>query len=166
LKKKGPCMVYSSDLKSDAKDVKPVFDKILVVELFEGQELQFEAIAQLGFGKDHVKWQGAVVGYKNKPLVIIEKDVAPNNEFVEHCPAGILKIDGNKLVCTDPLKCILCMQCVEISEEKIKVETEENSFIFNVETASGLKPEEIVLTATEILESKLNEFNKSLKKLK
>jgi hypothetical protein len=44
--------------------VKPVFDNIPIVELFEGEELQFEANAQLGKGKTHAKWQGAVVGYK------------------------------------------------------------------------------------------------------
>jgi DNA-directed RNA polymerase subunit D len=64
LKKKGPGMVYSGDLKSKDKSVQPVFDKIPIVELFEGEELQFEAIAQLGLGRDHVKWQAAVVGYK------------------------------------------------------------------------------------------------------
>jgi len=64
LKKKGPGMIYSGDLKTKAKDVKPVFDNIPIVELFEGEELQFEAIAQLGKGKTHAKWQGVVVGYK------------------------------------------------------------------------------------------------------
>jgi DNA-directed RNA polymerase subunit D len=166
LKKKGPCMVYSGDLKSDAKDVKPVFDKIPIVELFEDQKLQFEAIAQLGFGKEHAKWQGAIVGYKNKPIITIGRDVEPKDEYVMHCPAKILKINGNKLVVTDPLKCSLCMQCVEASDGKIKVEADENSFIFNVETACGLSPEEIVLIATEVLENKLDEFSKNLRKLK
>lgn len=166
LKKKGSCMVYSGDLKSNAKDVKVVFDKIPIVELFENQELQFEAIAQLGFGKDHVKWQGAIVGYKNKPNVVIGRGVGAKNEYANSCPVKILKIDGNKLVVTDPLKCILCMQCVEASENEIKVEGVEDSFIFNVETASGLSPEEIVITAAEILENKLKEFEKDLKKLK
>lgn len=64
LKKKGPTVVYSGDLKSKAKDVQPAFDKIPLVELFEGQELQFEAIAQLGRGRSHAKWQAAAVGYK------------------------------------------------------------------------------------------------------
>lgn len=63
LKKKGPGMVYSGDLKTNDKDVKPVYDKIPIVELFENQELRFEATAILGIGREHVKWQGAVVGY-------------------------------------------------------------------------------------------------------
>jgi DNA-directed RNA polymerase subunit D len=66
LKKKGPGIIYSGDLKTKAKDVKPVFDNIPIVELFEGEEIQFEAIAQLGMGKTHAKWQAAVVGYKQE----------------------------------------------------------------------------------------------------
>src|SRR3989344_301871 len=72
LKKKGPGVVYASDMKTKAKDVQPVFDKIPIVELFENQELQFEAIAQLGTGKKHVKWQAAIVGYRNPQTVTID----------------------------------------------------------------------------------------------
>jgi len=64
LKKKGSCMVYSEDLKSSDKGVKPVYDKIPIVELMENQELEFEATAQLGMGKEHAKWQGAIVGFE------------------------------------------------------------------------------------------------------
>jgi len=63
LKKKGPCMVYSGDLKSGDPSVKPRYDKIPIVELFEGEELELLAYARLGRGREHAKWQGAVVGY-------------------------------------------------------------------------------------------------------
>ncbi len=125
LKKNGPSMVYSGDLKSKAKDVQPAFDNIPIVELFKDQDLEFEAVAQLGLGKDHTKWQGAVVGYKNKPL----KETSRKDE----------------------------------SEE---TKYQEDAFIFDVETASGLKPEEIVLSAAEVLEEKMKGFDKELKKLK
>lgn len=64
LKKKGPCTVYSGDLVSSDKNVKPVSEKIPIVKLKEEQELELEATAQLGLGKEHAKWQGAVVGYE------------------------------------------------------------------------------------------------------
>ncbi len=114
LKKKGPAVVYSGDLKSTDKDVKPVYEKIPITELFENQEIQFEATAQLGTGRKHAKWQAAVVGYDSET-------------------AG---------------------------------KSDEDSFKFTVETSSGLKPEEIVSTAAEILEKKMSEFVKQIKKLK
>lgn len=166
LKKKGPSMVYSGDLKSTAKDVRPLFDNIPIVELFENQELQFEATAQLGIGKEHVKWQGAVVGYKNKPKITIGKNVEPRSEYVESCPMGILKVESNKLIISDPLKCSLCLQCAEVTDNKISVGAVEDSFVFNVESVCGLTIEDVVLTAGEILEKKVDEFRKKIKKLK
>jgi len=109
LKKKGPSMVLSGDLKSADKDVKPVYDNIPIVELFGDQELQFEATAQLGTGREHVKWQGAVVGYKQEA---------------------------------------------------------EGNFVFNVESVSGLRVENVVMRAADVLEDKIKEFQKSLKKIK
>lgn len=125
LKKKGPSMVYSGDLKSRAKDVQPVFDKIPVVELFEDESLEFEATAQLGLGKENIKWQGGIVGYKNKPVKEVPK-----------------------------------------KEENEETKYMEDTFVFNVESVSGYSPEELVLTAAGILEDKMNEFDKNLKKLK
>ncbi|MBI2578263.1 MAG: DNA-directed RNA polymerase subunit D [Candidatus Aenigmarchaeota archaeon] len=65
LEKTGPCMVKASDIKSSDDSVQPADPEIPIVELYENQRLKFEAIAQLGFGKEHAKWQAAVVGYKN-----------------------------------------------------------------------------------------------------
>jgi DNA-directed RNA polymerase subunit D len=109
LNKKGPCVVYSGDLESEDESVKPVFDKIPIVELLEGQEIELIAYARLGYGREHIKWQGAVVGYS---------------------------IDDN------------------------------GKITFEVESCSGLKPEEIVLMATEVFEKKLKEFKTQLSKLK
>ncbi len=168
LKKKGPSIVYSDDLKSSDKSVRPAVDKIPLVELFEEQELQFVAIAQLGLGKTHTKWKGAVVGYKNMPQIKI-KDVDKKDlkKFVEICPRYVFKISGNKLVVTDPVKCSLCMQCVDVSKRgEIEVTPAEDAFVFNVESASGLKPDELVLLAAEDLGGKMKAFQKALKKIK
>ncbi len=97
LKKKGPCIVYSEDLKSSDKNVKPVYDKIPIVELSEGQELEFEASAELGLGKEHAKWQGAVVGYEisgpksNKFTFIVESVCGLSAEEVVKKSIEVLK---------------------------------------------------------------------------
>lgn len=166
LKKKGPGMVYSGDLKSTDKEVKPVFDKIPIVELFEGQSMEFEATAQLGLGKEHAKWQGSVVGYKNQAEITIGRDAESKAEYAGVCPVNVFGIESNKLVVKRPLDCILCMQCVEASDGKIKVVPAEDNLVFKVESASGLPPEDVVLDAAEALENKLNEFGKEVKKLK
>lgn len=156
LKKKGPGMVYSGDLKSDSKDVKPIFDDIPIVELFNDQELQFEATAQLGFGKVHTKWQGAVVGYQENPTVI-KKEVKP-------CPVHKLVPFRNGYLVKKG-DCEMCMDCVEEASKKGGVE-KIGGFIFNVESVCGLHAQDVVLSAADILDKKFSEFSKDLKKLK
>ena len=167
LSKKGPCMVYSGDLKSRAKDVKPVFDNIPIVELFEGEELEFEAIAQLGFGREHVKWQASIVGYKNSPLVTIIPKDKNYEKYLKLCPRGHVFKVGNKIVITGIDDCTLCQKYKEISKgDEVKVEDGEDIFVFNVESVSGWKAEEVVLEALDQLEKRLKEFKKKLKKVK
>ena len=64
LNKKGPGIVYSGDLKSNDPKVVPAYDKIPLVKLTEKQSVKLEAIAELGFGKDHVKWQAGLASYE------------------------------------------------------------------------------------------------------
>ena len=99
LKKKGPAVVYAGDMKSKAKDVQPVFEKIPIVELFEGEELQFEAIAQLGTARKHAKWQSAVVGYKyegNDFIFNIESVSGNSPEEIVAAAANVLEEKANE----------------------------------------------------------------------
>ncbi|MBI2005284.1 MAG: DNA-directed RNA polymerase subunit D, partial [Candidatus Aenigmarchaeota archaeon] len=157
LKKKGPGMVYVGDLKSRAKDVIPVFDKMPIVELFEDQEMEFEAIATLGLGKEHSKWQGAVVGYTNL--------------FEAKSKAGEMKLCGNHLFYVKDVKGIMvqpveCALCKSLNEDSDAFKTIDDSFLFSIETASGLDTEDIVMESAGILEEKIKEFDKAVKKLK
>jgi DNA-directed RNA polymerase subunit D len=168
LKKKAPGMVYSGDLKSESPDVKPVFDKIPIVELFEEQELEFEAIAQLGFGKDHAKWQGAVVGYKGVPQIKIDaKRCNGCGVCVKRCVKKILTLKNKKVRVTSTLDCNLCLQCVDFCPKKaIEVKASEEDWVFNVESVCGLKVKDVVVAAADILDQKLENFSKNLRRLK
>ena len=64
IDKTGPCTVKAGDMKTTDDSVKPADENIPIAELLENQKLVFEATAQLGYGKDHAKWQAAVVGYE------------------------------------------------------------------------------------------------------
>ncbi len=51
--------VLSSDLISEDEDVKPISDKIPIVDLAPGQRVKLEAYARLGRGSEHAKWNSS-----------------------------------------------------------------------------------------------------------
>jgi DNA-directed RNA polymerase subunit D len=168
LKRVGPGTVVSGDLRSRAKDVQPLFEGIPIVELLGEQELELEATAQLGLGREHAKWQGAVVGYKNKPRVGINTQACDGcGACLPKCPQKILQKSQKMIKVADPLRCSLCSQCVEVCpRDAIKVEPVEDAFVVNVESACGLDVRQVVMSAAQVLESKLREFGTQLGKLK
>ena len=161
VEKEGPCIVTAGDMKSDA-DAASIDPNIPIVELLERQKIKFSATAQLGFGKEHVKWQAAVVGYQNFPIVRVNPEKA-SPEIADVCPTHVFeKRDGKPRVAKES-SCILCMRCVEASDG-VTVKADENSFIFTVESVSGLKPREIVESALDVLEQKAEDFLAEAKK--
>ena len=63
LVKKGPCTVYSGDLKSNDPKTTVTDTNIPITKLLENQKVKIEAIAMLGKGKEHAKWQTGVISY-------------------------------------------------------------------------------------------------------
>jgi len=53
--------VYSGDLVSEDREVRPVSESIPLVKLVQGQSVKLEAYARLGRGKEHAKWQPCTV---------------------------------------------------------------------------------------------------------
>lgn len=64
LKGEGPIMLYSRDLQSMDPEIVPAFDNIPLIYLAAGQEVEIEAWAVMGKGKEHVKWQPGHSFYK------------------------------------------------------------------------------------------------------
>ncbi|MEM5820948.1 MAG: DNA-directed RNA polymerase subunit D [Candidatus Aenigmatarchaeota archaeon] len=104
LYKKGPGYVYSGDLKTSDESVKPIYDKIPITYLNEDEEIELEAIAQLGLGKEHAKWQAGNCGYSYN----------------------------------------------------------DSEFIFNIETTSYYKPEELFEEAINVIIEKLEELKQKI----
>lgn len=163
LKKEGPGTVYSKDMKSTSKNVKPLYNKIPIVELDKGQKLDLEAVATLGKGEEHAKWQASNPSYKYYPEIEIDtKKCDLCGECVKSCPKNILKKGKTKILIKKPEECSICRECVEKCKPKaITVKGNENRFLFRIESVSGLEPGKILRQGLDILESKLKKVKKA-----
>lgn len=167
LKKKGPATVYSGDLVSDDIEVYPVDENIPLTKLTNDQEIELEAIAVLGIGKEHAKWQPTTAcGYKYKPIITIDKDKCENCGLcAEKCIRNVLELDGTIKI-KNIIECNMCKNCMEACDvDAIKVSSDDSSFIFNIETDGSLTVEEVIEKASLVMEKKLDDFIKSLDEL-
>jgi len=160
--------VYSGDLIPDDPGIVPVSDKIPIVKLAPGQRLRLEAYARLGKGKDHAKWQPvSLCIYRYLPRIKIDfKSCDLCGKCVDICPKRILKIEEGKVQVKDLYECTLCRDCVDIcvvEPPAIKVEWDENAFIFEIESTGALPVERIIIEAFKVFERKFSDFMDELR---
>ena len=159
LKETGPKVVYSGDLTSQDSKIVPVHDRIPLLKLRDGEEVELEAIAQLGIGLEHAKWQSTTTSaYMYYPIITIDSEKCEVcAKCVDECPRGVLQFDEkeNKIIVLDPEQCTMCKTCSKDCEPSaITVEGREDKFIFKIETDGSLSPEEVIKTACDILAQK------------
>jgi len=166
LNVEGPKMVYSGDFISDDEEIRPVYDNIPVVELFKGQQLMIEAVARLGTGKEHSKFQPvSICTYRIIPEIEIQGECNSCKACVEACPRDILENRDGKIVVKDVLNCSMCMGCVKVCEENAIEVMETNNYLFMVEGIGQLPIREVMTKALEIIKSKAEEMNKIIEGL-
>ena len=185
LNEEGPKVVYSKDLISSDSKIKPVYDTIPIVKLKENEELNVEAYAKVGYGKNHVKWMPTTVcAYKQYPEITFNDDVDIDYDCADACPRGVLKSDkrskrvkvfeDGKLVESDDDRymtsdCAMCKSCERASINRaaangaqdksyINVGYRENDFIFKIETDGSMPPKEVLLKACDKLSEKADKF--------
>lgn len=104
-------VITSGELSSEDDTVKPVSDKVPIVQIAPGQKVKLEAYARLGRGTDHAKWNSAnvsVLTHTDKP----------------------------------------------------------DEYVLTVESTGALAPEQIISSAVEELEGRLQEFKGVIAELK
>ena len=186
LQAKGPCTVYASDLKSRDSKIKPVYPETPITILLKGQDLQLEATAKMGRGKDHSKFSPGLAYYRFYPSLKANKD-----SNIKKCAelSDNLEIKGNKLESIEEIKKAVeeCKGALvakgssaeikdivswneayeEICEKNgLEIEYSDEEFIFTAEAWGQLSVKEMLLEAMKIFDEKLGEFNKLIKKLK
>ncbi len=162
LKAKGPCVVYASDIKSKDPKVKPAFGDMPIVKLLKGQELEIEITASLGQGKTHVKWSPCLAWYTYEPIITVNNDSPKMAECKNKLPPQVFDKSGkiDKKLITGSL----VDACDGVCPEVIKIEYNNENFVFSIEPWGQLSPKEIASAAADVLLESINEFEEKLGK--
>jgi len=161
-----PVLVTSGDLISEDPEISPLSSNIPIVLLNPGESLELEAIAQLGYGKHHAKWQPvSCAAYGYVPEIIINSSKCTLcGKCIEACPQKILVIENTNLTVNNWSKCIVCRECINACErEAIDVVLHNDKFIFTIESVGALDVSDIFKIAIDTLTDK---FNKIISKIK
>ena len=148
--------VTSRELISNHAEVRPVHDAgslvpgVLLAKLRRGQEIKVRCIAKKGVGKEHAKWSPvANVAFEYDPDNLlrhtnfwVEEDVNKEWPHSIYSQTGVYPDENNQLP-YDPT-------------------AEPDKFYFDVEAIGSLRPEEILLQAINVLQSKLGAVQLSL----
>jgi len=163
LSAEGPKVVYSGDMVATDPDVQPADSTIPIVKLKEKHKVVVEAIARLGTGRHHAKWQAGIAGgYKNVPVLTIE-DCDMCGKCVEVCPRHVLKLNGDKVEVTDVIECSMCRLCEEACDMKsIKVSEDPESFVITYETTGGFDASELRMFPLKVVQEATELFNRPL----
>lgn len=166
LNVEGPKVVYSGDFISDDPNIHFAFKDIPVVELFNGQQLMIEAVARLGTGKEHSKFQPvSACFYRIIPQIKIDEKCNFCKNCISACPRKIFEEKNGKIVAKNLEKCSICMECVKVCEQKAIKVLETNDFLFVVEGTAALPIREVLSRAIIILKEKAENFNKLLSEI-
>ena len=93
--------VFSNELSSEDDSIKPISDKISIVQLAPGQRVKIECYARLGRGTDHAKWNSANISTlietdkKDESILTVESTGALDPEKI--ILAGVDEV-SNRLV--------------------------------------------------------------------
>ncbi len=161
---KEPIVVYSRDLKSEKQGVEPVYPDIPIVKLSKGQRIVLEAIARLGRAREHAKWQSCLAAYYYYPKVIVENPADRRCYEIckEICPDAV-EWKG-ELTIVSPERCTFnrWKTCEQICQGSLKVDWDENKYVFWIESFGNMPIRDLVEEAFRILRKKFETFIEAL----
>ncbi|WP_049986899.1 DNA-directed RNA polymerase subunit D [Halobellus rufus] len=167
----GPATAYSGDIESSEPLVEPADENVPIIELKEGQHLQFEADAVLDSGKAHAKHQGGVsVGYRHLQRVEVVGDAGEFESEEPNILRGVIEeaaaehaadesAANGDLVITDEFDNDLTNR---YPGKEIDVTDVSDAFVFHVETDGSFSVEELVLRAAESLGDRAAELEEKV----
>ena len=167
----GPATAYSGDIESADDMVVPADENVPIIELKDGQRLEFEADAVLGYGKDHAKNQGGVaVGYRHLQRVEVVGDAGEFDEQEPNILRGVIEeaaaehaadedAEDGALVATSEFDNDLTKR---YPGKEVEVNDVPEAFVFSVETDGSFTVDELVLRAVASLGDRAAELEEKV----
>ncbi|WP_277552772.1 DNA-directed RNA polymerase subunit D [Halobaculum limi] len=152
----GPATAYSGDIETSDDLVQPADENVPIIELKEGQRLEFEADAVLDSGKEHAKHQGGVaVGYRHLQRVEVVGDADEFDEEEPNILRGVIETEDGELVHTDEFGADLTNR---YPGKELEVTDVPSAFVFHIESDGSLPVEELTLRAVQSLRDRADEL--------
>ncbi|MFC7095989.1 DNA-directed RNA polymerase subunit D [Halobaculum marinum] len=152
----GPATAYSGDIETSDELVQPADENVPIIELKEGQRLEFEADAVLDSGKEHAKHQGGVaVGYRHLQRVEVVGDADEFDEEEPNILRGVIETEDGELVNTDEFGADLTNR---YPGKELEVTDVPNAFVFHIESDGSLPVDELTLRAVQSLRDRADEL--------
>jgi DNA-directed RNA polymerase subunit D len=153
----GPATAYSGDIESADPLVEPADQNVPIIELKEGQRLEFEAEAVLDHGKSHAKHQGGVsVGFRHLQQVEVGDDIGEFDDQEPQILRGVIETEDGELVLTNEFDNDLTNR---YPGKELEVTDVPGAYVFHVETDGSFSVEELVLRAAESIGARADELH-------
>ncbi len=168
LEKEGPCTVYSGDIESTEPSIEVIEKTVPVVKLAKGQRVKLEMDAVVGTGKEHSKWQPALVSFNEVPNISISMpDAKEQKKFLAKFPEGMFDVKAGKIVLADPMNANIDLveYAAKLSGNDSQIETGGKSFVMTIENFGCLETVDVLLEASKTLEESVREMREELKKI-
>jgi DNA-directed RNA polymerase subunit D len=159
-KVKGEHIVTAGEMQSSDPKIKAVHADMPIVKLIDGQDMEFIAKAELGTGKEHMKWSPCLAYYRQYPHITITKQPKNVKNVMEQYP-GVFELKGDKLQVAPNGGYHLPDAELDMEDGEAHVE-HKGDFIFVVESWGQLPPTAIVEEAIRLYDEQLATFAKSL----
>lgn len=165
LEKVGPCIVTSKDIKCTDPKIEILDKKIIITKLGKEESLKLEMTALMNTGSQNVRFQPAIVSY-NQISEIDNNTVKDAKKIIDEMPKGSVELKAGKLFFIDPYNIKNQNQHLDILRKNgVSVEYSEIDYILTLELTGQLTAKEVLDSAVNSMNEKLEELEEAVKKL-
>ncbi len=163
LEEKGPKVVYTKDLVSNDPEIKMVYDTIPLTKLNEGENIKFIAYANLGQGREHIKYMPAIVSYSQLYELEIVRSCEECKMIFERALKNAIKSESSKNIVINPNDYDFCVAQAESCEKKCLKINPTNNYILSVELIGQVNSKDLFKLTERYLKEYIGIIKKKLK---